>query len=487
MFSIVKPWQVMLLSVAALLVLAIFSVGYYHPDEHFQILEFAALKLHLTTPDNLPWEYHARMRPAIQPAIVVLTHKMFGLFGITNPFSITIFLRMLSGALAFLGMSMMYRVYSKNISGPVLQKWFLLLSFLLWFVLYNDVRFSSESWSGSFFIIGFSYVYVLSRQPGKVDFLIAGLLLGFSFIIRYQTGFLIAGFLTWFAFIRKEHLGNLTLMASGILIAVVAGILTDHWFYGEWVLTTWNYFQQNILADKVSGFGVNPWYFYFQDIFFRAIPPFSLVFIIAFLLFFIFRPRDLLTWTLLPFILIHCLIGHKETRFFYPLIGFITVVVLKAIEIVRDKWGYHITGNRYFLWFAKFFWIVNISFIVITFFDPADSQVKIYQGIYESYTFPVTLYYITENPYARALDIHYYKRGDLLIQKVDSSGQFNARKNSRFLLAAKSNDKEARKIKNKRLVWSTFPEWVKKLNVNNWVERTTFWNIYEIDNSEPRR
>ncbi len=481
-FSPVKPWHIYLLSALALLILAVFSVGYYHPDEHFQILEFAGLKLNLTKPEYLPWEFHARMRPAFQPAMVVVVHKVFALFGNSDPFTITMFLRMLSGALSFVSMWMIYKCYSTKINDSILQKWFLGLSFLLWFALYNNVRFSSETWSGSLFIIGFSYLFFRSRQPMKTDFLITGILLGLSFIIRFQTGFLVAGFLAWFAFIRKERFINIGYMIAGIFLPVIAGIITDYWFYGEWTLTAWNYFQQNILADKISGFGINPWYFYVEDVFVRAGPPLGIVIILAFILVFIFRPKDLLTWTLLPFIAIHCLIGHKETRFFYPLIGFIPIFIIKATEIVRDKWSSKLLENKYFLGYAKFFWICNEIMIILVFFIPADSQVKIYETIYRNYHNPITLYYFKEDPYARALDIYYYKRKNLNIKKAESTNLLNADTSAVFLIAVKTGDKEIDKIKNKRLICSSFPEWLKKFNFNQWVERTTFWDVYEVDN-----
>ena len=413
----IKRWQVFLLSSACLLILAVFSVGYYHPDEHFQILEFAGLKLNLTRPEYLPWEYHFMMRPAIQPAIVVMIHKLFGLFGSSNPFAITVFLRIMSGALSFAAMWMIYRRYTADIRETALQKWFLLLSFLLWFSLYNGVRFSSETWSGAIFITGFSYLFCLSRKPRAADYLFTGFLLGLSFIFRYQAVLLIAGFVAWFFIIRRERMVNMAWMIAGMVPAVAAGILADRWFYGEWVLTLWNYFQQNILEDKISGFGVTPWYFYFQDIFIRAVPPFSLVFILSFLLLFIYRPKDILTWTLLPFILSHFLLGHKETRFFYPLIGFIPVVVIKAAEIVKEKWRFATWENRACRILAKAFWAVNIFLILFTFFNPADSQVKIYSKIYHTYHQPITLYYFDEDPYARALDINYYRRSNLTIKK----------------------------------------------------------------------
>ena len=470
-----------MLSSASLLILAIFSVGYNHPDEHFQILEFAALKLHLTKPENLPWEFHNMMRPTLQPAIVVLVHKIFALFGCTSPFAITVFLRILTGALSFVSMRMIYRHYSKEFADPLLQKYFLFLSFLLWFALYNNVRYCSETWSALFFIIGFSYLYCLSRKPLKADFLITGLLLGLSFVFRYQAGFFIAGFLAWFAIVRKERLIHLVYMMSGILLIIMAGIITDRWFYGEWVLTTWNYFQQNIVADKLSGFGILPWYFYFVDIFGRAMPPFSLVFMLSFLLFFIFRPKDLLTWTLLPFILIHFAIGHKESRFFFPLIGFIPVILIKSIELVRDKWYPALFGNKLFRFFVKFFAISNMLLIVITFFNPADSLVRLYQVIYTKYNYPVTLYYLAEDPYHRALKVYYYKRDNLLLKKASSAVQLNADSITKFLVASKTGNKTLDSIHNKRLIWSSHPEWIKLFDFYNWVERTPFWNVYEVD------
>ena len=40
------------------LLFALLSRGFYHPDEHFQILEYAHLKLFgAETTDYLPWEY----------------------------------------------------------------------------------------------------------------------------------------------------------------------------------------------------------------------------------------------------------------------------------------------------------------------------------------------------------------------------------------------------------------------------------------------
>jgi phosphatidylinositol glycan class B len=491
-----RPWLVYLLSTTALLILVYFSVGYYHPDEHFQILEFARWKLDPSRPEPLPWEFYAQIRPAIQPAMVVVIHKFLAPFGCSDPFLITFVLRLFSASLSFLAMWMIYQRYKKEISNEMLRKWFLCLSFLLWFALYNAVRFTSETWSGAVFLIGFSYLFLLTRTPRTMDFFVTGVLLGFSFLFRYQTGFLIAGYFLWFFIYRlllnkKDTLTSgegsvnrvkmlqLVFMALGILGVIGTGVLIDRWFYGNWVLTAWNYFDQNILADKISSFGILPWWFYFEDIFIRTIPPFSLIFFFGSLIVFIMLRNDLLTWTLLPFILIHVWIGHKETRFFYPLIGFLPVLVIKGIWIIKENWSSTFLENKFVRIFAKIFWIVNCSFILLVFFIPADSQVNLYKKIYRLYPYPITLYYISDDPYRRALDISYYKRRDLSIEKAGSVEWLDSVPDKKYLVAIKRRDPGFEKVKNHKQVYSTFPEWMKYFNFNHWQDRTQIWYLFE--------
>ena len=78
-----------------------FSLGYNQSDEHFQILEFAGLKLDINTELDLAWEYEARMRPTLQPAMVVVVHRTLGLIGVDNPFIISFLLRLLTAAFSF--------------------------------------------------------------------------------------------------------------------------------------------------------------------------------------------------------------------------------------------------------------------------------------------------------------------------------------------------------------------------------------------------
>lgn len=465
-----------------LVVAALFSSGYHQFDEHFQINEFAGLKLGLTEQSNLPWEFHRQMRSAIQPAIVVLVHLIFGLFNFNDPFIISTIMRLLSAALSFWAIHLFYSAYKDKIADQILKKWFVLLSFFTWFALYNNVRFSAEHWGGAIFLIAIA-LFQKKGELQKKDFLITGLLCGLAFIFRFQVGFLVLGFWLWLLIIKKIGFQNIVLVSFGILLSVGFGILVDRWFYGDWTIASFNYLwtfvDYNIITDK-SGFGISPWYGYFQGFTQILIPPFSLVFILCPLIVFFFKPRNVLTWIIVPFLVIHCIIPHKEHRFFFPIVGFLPLLIIMAIEIIRERWYKGLPENRYTNLFVKAFWIVNLCLLLLVAFRPADYQIPLYRVVYDDYKEPITLYYRDSNPYFRILDIYYYKRPNLEIIRIDSPDSIIFNQNGKSLFVTNNpGDFENLDLKG-RLIYSTFPEWVRHFNFNNWLERTKLWYVYEL-------
>src|ERR1700722_19253897 len=72
-----------------------FSLGYHHPDEHFQILEICNYKLGNTPIADLPWEFAAKARPGVQPFIAYCFISVLNSIGIFNPFIIAFLLRLI--------------------------------------------------------------------------------------------------------------------------------------------------------------------------------------------------------------------------------------------------------------------------------------------------------------------------------------------------------------------------------------------------------
>ncbi len=65
---------------------AFHSSGFYYPDEHYQIIEFARWKMGTAIPDAVPWELRSEIRPSLQPILTILLLRAMELFGIDNPF-----------------------------------------------------------------------------------------------------------------------------------------------------------------------------------------------------------------------------------------------------------------------------------------------------------------------------------------------------------------------------------------------------------------
>ena len=470
--------KIYIIAAIVFVVAAYFSEGFHHYDEHHQIMEFGGMKLGLTEKANLPWEYESQMRPAIQPMMVYVTHKIFGLFSIDSPFTIAFILRLFTAMLSFLSIHLLIEAFIDKIKGEKLKMSFVLLSFFLWFSVYNSVRFSSENVSGRVFVIAFALYFIWKNLNAKQYFII-GLLLGLSFLFRYQSAFLIMGFVAWLFFIQKSKFSNILLVVSGVVLMFGVGVLIDRWFYEEWVLSTWKYFEENILLGKAASFSDDPWYFYFVEIFKTGIIPFSLLYIVPFVILLIFRRKDAVVWTILPFVLVHLYISHKELRFLFPVIGFIPLIVVQSGEIINEKWQ-RFFQNKMVKVFIVLFWIHNYLFLAIAALKPSDAQVPLYKKIYNDYPQPAKLYCVKGNPYSRAVDVYYYKRKSLTIHIIQSLDEITLSPDSVVLFVTTDKEEQKAVEKDNVLIYSSFPEWIKFFNVTNWVARTNFRKLYEM-------
>lgn len=466
------------------LLAALFSVGYYHPDEHHQLLEFAGLKLGINAGADLPWEYRYQMRPTLQVYLVVWIYSFLKFLGLSSPFLLATFLRLLSVAISFLGIHLLIKAFVPKIESHQLKILFVLLAFLLWFNVFNNVRFSSENWSGTFFMIGFSLLHFESWRKYK-HYLLIGIIFGFSIVFRFQTGLLIGGLILWLFLINKESIKRIALLILGICCSVAIGVVADYFYYEEWTFTYWNYLNQNIILDKASGFGTQPWWYYITESFLVGIPPFSLVFILSFFAIFVIKPKSILTWTFLPFLIVHSIIGHKEVRFLFPILGFIPLFVIEAIDILQNLIkGKDILKTRLYRITKVGLIVVYFGALIVIAFKPAESNVNLYNAIYNGYSQSAYFISIGENPYLGSTELKFYQRKNLeVFQIIEFEGVYQYQNGVKLFVTA-DKDLIADLDKNQKLVYTALPEWVKNFNFNNWVERTKFWRVYEISPKE---
>lgn len=410
-------------SLALHIAAAIFSVGYHHYDEHFQILEFATIKLPFSSGSeaDLAWEYTAQIRPAIQPLFVVFVGRAMHHFGSYDPFICVLILQLFSALLGWLSLMLFCKEASQWFTGDFPSKIVLAASSLFWIFPYVHARYSSESWSGSLFFLALSLLLKTSRKSqlssGKdvIGFLFTGLLLGLAFIVRFQTGLMIAGLLTWCIIITKIHWKTLFLMIGGIGIGLLTGIVIDTWYYGEWVFTPWNYFKTNIIHDAASNFGVSPWWSYFLWLSQTILPPFSIIILLAFTYALVSRRSNVLTWIIVPFMIIHLIVPHKELRFLFPLINAAPALLAVTYIDISTRLSIRRLSTALFIAFG----IANIFPLLTATFQPINTDIALYKYIWRNYAKTgkaVQLACNGRNPFIWAtLNINFYKPKNLRV------------------------------------------------------------------------
>jgi phosphatidylinositol glycan class B len=152
-------------------------------------------------------------------------------------------------------------------------------------VPFISVRFSSENyasitfWAAVFFVLDF-YKHIPRQSNYKL--ILAGVLLGLSFFFRFQMAFAMAGLGLWMLLVQKANWKDILMLVFPALMVMLICVGIDTWFYEETVFTPFNYFYQNIVENRAAEFGETPWWDYFKLFIEKAIPPFSLIFLILF-------------------------------------------------------------------------------------------------------------------------------------------------------------------------------------------------------------
>jgi phosphatidylinositol glycan class B len=212
----------------------------------------------------------------------------------------------------------------------------------------------------------------------------------------------------------------------------------------------------------------------------------------SFLFFFVYKPKSVFTWMLLPFLLVHFLIGHKELRFLFPIANIIPLIFVLAVQdLEKDKFkniGAKFQG-KYWKWFVNLFVIINMIYLINVCFRPADYFVPMYKYIFENYkNQQAVLMYEGKDPYARGPEIaNFYKSKNLTTVKISDTSDientlqyFSNEKvlylSDRFLL----NDKLKKDDLKYKKVYQNLPKWIESFNYNHWLERTTIFTIYEV-------
>ncbi len=460
-----------LIAVILYLLATYLHVGYVHADEYYQVFQFAAAKIGLHVL-SMPWEYSDAMRSTLLPTVVVIIYKIYALFSNPDPFVMGFIMRFVAAVISLSSIIIMLQVFLPTLNNDLSKRYLCLLSLFTLVGVYYNIHYCSENISGSFFLIGFSILFTDFKSP-ILKYALAGLLFALAFTTRFQVGFLIFGILAWLVCIKRlGHRSLIILLLSLIIGIVLFNIVLDYWYYGHWTITAWNYFKQNIVLNKVNSYKSEPWfYFLYMG---ASIVPFGLLYIIAIIVLFVYKPRHPLTWTLLPFILIHSIIGHKEIRFMVPIINFMPLCLMYAVEIAEAKFG--IKPLAWQKTIKVLWWINCISLVVMAI--PPTTELPVYRYIYKNYSLPTDYYFLTYG----GSDVDFYKRQDLISHKIDKIEDIKCDPLRPCLLALTCGQTEKLNFLNdKKIVYSQCPSFLYKFNFGDWIGRTAIYNVYHLN------
>jgi phosphatidylinositol glycan class B len=307
----------LLILAAVISVTAWFSVTFYFPDEHFQVLEFVSHKLGITPASQLPWEFSARIRPWFQPGVYFLIARPLVALGLTDMFAITFILRLMTGLFSLTALALFARALLPTIQGEEEKRVFVRTLPLFGFLPYLFVRTSSETFSAAFFALGLALA-LDRRTPRRLA--LAGLFCGLAFESRYQTGLLGLGLFAWLAIIAREKTAPLAAFFGGGVAALALGALADRWGYGAWTFPPLGYVDVNLVQGVAARqFGHEPVFAYLYLLPAQLFFAITVVLMAAMVAMWLRNSRHAVSWVTLPFVLGHVAIAHKEARFLFPL------------------------------------------------------------------------------------------------------------------------------------------------------------------------
>ncbi len=503
-------------SVVSLLLISVacyFSYGMFKLDEYYQVVEFVGYKLGKTPAADLPWEFHARIRPWLQPAIYYAAAKGLIGLGVANPFTLTMAFRAISGVFGWAAITALMLASNTLFGDDRRRRIAVVLLATLWLIPYLAVRTSSESMSCSFLSLGAAVLLLGSavesaaagepkRRFPPLALLLAGVCFGLAFEFRLQIAFSIVGALGWIwltsadAWLRTWS--KLALVCFASLVPIAAGTLIDCWGYGQWTFAPWNYFHADVVLGIPNQDSVSPFWWYFFDANANPLAPITLLWTLAMLIAWVRFPRNIITWFTLPFFLGHSIFPHKEVRYLFPIVllsvfFFVLAYVPRSDEVTQPAWPRAIWQRRK-SWLAMVLYGLNIVGLVYACVSAKQPSINFQKYVYDHYPQGCTLCLLgndTKSPYENVgLGMFFYRPPGFSVQRVADTDALEAllRSSSHELLVVRDRvtpwaEKDA-VTPRPELLYRTYPPWIENYNYFGWLQHSKRFSLYAFDASQ---
>jgi len=351
----------------------LFSQGYGMSDDHFLIIEVAQSWVDGFDQNNwLPGPHNPNAVPSGHSLFYTGLHYYLFVFlkmlGITDPTFKMYIVRLLHALYSLITVKFGYKIAEK-LSGKENAKTVGLLLAVLWLFPMLSVRNLVEMVCIPPLMYA-TWLLINALEKNKMHtFLVAGLIAGLAFSIRFQTSTFIAGLGLVILFNKK--IVPAIIFGMGIIISIVAlqgGI--DMIIWGRPFAEFGEYTRYNI--ENANNYITGNWYNYLLLLTGILIPPFSL-----FILFGYARNWRKMLIIFLPaflFLLFHSSFPNKQERFILPIVPFI---IISGVCGWNDFVGSSVYWQKHPVLLKNcmlFFWILNS--IVLIFITPSSTKLS---------------------------------------------------------------------------------------------------------------
>ena len=325
-----------ILAIAALLrlITAIYSTGFNHPDELFQVLEPAHGILYGYWYKTWEWERGIRCwflagvyAGLLKPFVIAGGH---GLPRLDDPRNLSFIVRLITGLFSLVSVWAAYMLTLRfsgrpaaRIAGAFLAGW--------WLFVYFSVRTLTEPIAMNLVMVSLILTLEAMDHRGRRSSLLSlagGLLAGIAFAVRFQSGVFGLSFAA--ILVLKKRWPLAVYFSIGVLLMVAMVGVIDLATWGNFLHSPIEYFKFNVLEGGASReFGTAPWHRYLTGLGrYATVPLWPFVIFFGFYTLKDFRRTWPLWLTILPYWFLHQFIGHKEDRFLIPIMPFVVITAV---------------------------------------------------------------------------------------------------------------------------------------------------------------
>ena len=379
-----KPFQsILIIALVLRLLAAFFSQGYGMHDDHFLVIEASQSWVDGTDYNNWLPQNQVNPKPEGHSFFYVGIHflilSFFKLIGFENPAFKMLLIRLLHAFFSLLIVYYGYKITEKLSNKKTAIQVGLLLA-VLWFMPFLSVRNLVEVVCIPFLMMGF---WILLNAPEhkkpNLQYLIAGLIMGLAFSVRFQTLIYIGG--AGLVLLFEKRWKETFVFAFGALISIFAiqGVVDMFIWHRPFAELTEYIFYNLKHKDE---YGTNNPLMYFEVIMGMLIPPIGILIFFGF--FKEWKKQLMLFLPTFLFFLFHTIFTNKQERFGFTMIPFFVMLGLIGWNNFKDKSTFWQKRPKLLNGFWIFFWVINFVLLpVLTLTFSKKSRIEAMEYFYK--------------------------------------------------------------------------------------------------------